>query len=100
MTKWIKGPAQWFLISGCVGIVVAIALYLLGSISYSRHSVVLVSSVLCPGMILGLAEPTTPAAIALLLAFVFGTNFVLYGSAGLILCGAWTSFRRAAGHRA
>jgi hypothetical protein len=93
----VKEPVQWFLISGCLGIVVATALYALGSISYSRHFVVLVSPFLCPEMILGLAEPTAPPAIALLLAFVFGTNFVLYGIAGLILWGAWTLFRRATG---
>jgi hypothetical protein len=100
MRRRIKGPAQWFLVSGCVGILVAIALYTLGSIAYSRHFVVLVSPVLCPEMILGLAEPTNPAAIAHLLAIVFGTNFILYGNAGLVLWVAWTSIRRATSHRA
>ncbi|HEY4762053.1 MAG TPA: hypothetical protein VIH75_00165 [Candidatus Sulfotelmatobacter sp.] len=96
MTRWLKRAAQWFLISGCIGIVIAVALYILGSFSYTRHFAVHVSSVLCPEMILGLAEPTSPMAIALLLAFVFGTNFILYGIAGLILCGAWTWLRRGA----
>ena len=78
----------------------AVALYILGSFSYTRHFVVLVSTVLCPEMILGLAEPTSPAAIGLLLAFVLGTNFVLYGVAGLFLCGAWAWYQRVSGYRA
>ena len=68
-------------------------------IPYTRHSAVVASSLLCPEMILGLADPTTPAAIALLLAWVFGTNFVLYGIAGLLLGGARAWFRRAYVHR-
>jgi hypothetical protein len=90
MLGWVRRPAQWFLLSGCVGIAVAIALYVLGAIPYTRHSAVVASSVLCPEMILGLglADPPTPAAIALLLAWVFGTNLVLYGIAGLLLGGA------------
>jgi len=85
MTGLIRRPARWFLLSGCVGLAVAIAVYVLGAIPYTRHFAVLVSSALCPEMILGLAEPATPAAVALLLAWVFGTNFALYGIAGFFL---------------
>lgn len=94
MMKRIKRPAQWFLISGCIGVLVAIVLYVLGNFPYTRPFVVHAASILCPEMILGLAEPTSPAAIVLLVAFVFGTNFFLYGLVGLFLCGAWTWFRR------
>jgi hypothetical protein len=72
----LKQLARWFAISGAVGILVAIVLY--------------VSTFLCPEMSLGLAEPFSPAAVALLLGWVFGTNFVLYGTVGAVLRGAWS----------
>jgi hypothetical protein len=90
----IKRFVRWFWIAGCVGVLVAIVLYILGAFSYTRLFVVHIAPFLCPEMILGLSEPTTPAAIVLLLAFVFGTNFILYGLFGFILCGVWTWFGR------
>ncbi len=91
----IKRPARWFLISGLVGILTAVLLYGLGAFSLSRPIVLHVAPVLCPAMILGLAEPSSSGAITLLLAIVLGTNFVLYGIVGLLLCGAWSLFRPA-----
>ena len=90
----IKRLAQSFLISGCLGVLVAVALYILGSFPYTRHFAASAGLILCPGMILGLAEPTTTAEIMFLLAIVLGTNFILYGIGGLLLYGAWTWFRR------
>ena len=88
--------ARWFLFSGGVGVLMALLLYILGAFTFSRAFVVHVSVVLCPEMVLGLglSDPPTPGALALLLAFVFGTNFVLYGLIGLLLCGVWTWLRR------
>lgn len=74
---------------------VAVLLYVLGAFSLTRPLVAHVGPVLCPAMILGLAEPSSPGVIALLLAIVFGTNFVLYGLVGLLLCGVWSLFHHA-----
>ncbi len=92
----IKRFRRWFLVSGCAGVLVAIALYTLGAFSYTRSFAVHAASILCPEMILGLglAAPPSPGAILLLLAWVLGTNFVLYGAAGLLLGGAWMWIRR------
>jgi hypothetical protein len=57
----IKRLAQSFLISGCLGVLVAVALYILGSFPYTRHFAASAGLILCPGMILVLAEPTTTA---------------------------------------
>ena len=86
-------PARWLLVSGGIGVLVAVLLYILGAVSYSRPFVAQVARVLCPAMILGLAEPKSPGAIALLLAIVFATNFVLYAIVGILLCGVWSLFR-------
>ncbi len=72
----MKRLVRCFLISGCVGMLVALLLYILGSFNFARAFVVHVSTVLCPEMILGLAEPTSPGAISLMLIFVFGTKFL------------------------
>ena len=93
MMASIRRPVRWFLASGGIGILVAVLLYVLGSVSYSRHFVAQVAVVLCPASILGLAEPRSFGAVSLLLVIVFVTNFVLYGIVGLLLCGAWSLFR-------
>ena len=82
-----------FLISGFIGMAVALLLYLLGNISYTRAFTVRVATVLSPEMFLGLAEPTSLEAIVLLVVFVFGTNFVLYGVVGTLIWGVWSLFR-------
>jgi hypothetical protein len=85
--------ARWFLIWGSVGVLVAVALYALGSVPALRVRSADVILVLAPAMVLGLAEPTTLGGKLFLLGIVFGTNFVLYGLLGLLLCGAWSWFR-------
>jgi|HubBroStandDraft_1064217.scaffolds.fasta_scaffold190165_2 hypothetical protein len=91
----IRQFTRWFAISGAVGVFVAIVLYVLGSVPYIRQAVVHVSTFLCPEMSLGLTEPSSPAAVALLVGWVFGTNFVLYGTVGAALRGAWSRLRPA-----
>lgn len=86
----MKQFVGWFWITGCIGVLVAIALYILGAFHYTRYFAVQIASVFCPEMILGLAEPSSPGAVLLLLAWVFATNFVLYGALGLLLCAAWS----------
>lgn len=89
--------ARRFFISGRVGAFAAIAVYVLGSIPFVRTNVVFnpyLMLALAPASILGLAEPTSAGATVFLLGFVLLANFVLYGVAGLILCGVWSLFRR------
>ena len=89
-------PARWFLIWGCFGIFAATAVYALGSISALRTNTIFnpyVFLALAPASILGLADPTTLRENWLILGIVLGTNFILYGLLGLILCGAWSFFR-------
>jgi hypothetical protein len=90
----MRRAMKWFLVSGAIGILVALLLYALGYFSFTRPLVAPLASVLCPEMILGLAEPTSPGGMVLLLSIVLGTNFVLYGVVGLLSCGAWSWFRR------
>ncbi len=76
---------RWFLVSGCIGILVAVAMYVLGAVPFTRAFVVRVMPILCPEMILGLAEPKSTGAVLLLVGWVFATNFVLYGLVGLLV---------------
>lgn len=88
---------RWFVISGGVGVLVAISLYGLGSILALRTNSFFnpyVLLALAPAMILGLAEPTSVGSTLLLVGIVLGTNFVLYGLLGVLLCGIGTLFRR------
>jgi hypothetical protein len=73
-----------------------VALYILGiALALLAHRLInpYVLFTLAPAMILGLAEPTSIGSTLLLLGIVLGTNFVLYGFLGLLLCGAWSWFR-------
>ena len=94
MNAGIKRTARSFLISGSIGVAVALGLYVLGAFSYTRPFVVLVSPVLCPEMVLGLAEPTSFGAVILLLSFVFITNFLMYGLIGAFVSQTWLLLRR------
>ena len=78
---------RWFFVAGSIGVLTAIAMYALGAVRVTRPFVVRAVPYLCPEMILGLAEPSSPGAILLLLGWVFATNFVIYGLAGLLLFG-------------
>jgi hypothetical protein len=89
MNTRTKRLFRYFWIAGGLGVLVAISLYALGAFHHTRYFAVRVASVLCPEMIIGMAEPTSSGAVLLLLAWVFGTNFVLYGILGLLLGGAW-----------
>jgi hypothetical protein len=86
-----------FAISGLVGVLVAIALWILGAVDGpTRQLAIHASSLLCPMMIIMLADPKTPAGIFILASGVLISNFVLYGLAGLTLFVIWTLFQRRA----
>jgi len=92
----MKRLVRWFVISGSVGVVVAAALYALNALLMLLHIGAdinfFVILILAPATILGMAEPTSIWAELVLFVIVFATNFVLYGSVGLILCGIWSCF--------
>jgi hypothetical protein len=95
----VKGFAKWFFVSGCIGVLMAVVLYLMGTFAFSRAFAVRIATVLCPQMVLGLGlgDPPTTGALLLLLTWVLGTNFVLYGLIGLLLRGVSSWFRYGSG---
>ena len=72
-----RRAGKHFLISGVIGVLIAIVLYILGAFAFSRPFVSHVALILAPAMILGLAEPSSPGPMVLLLVIVFAINFVL-----------------------
>ena len=75
----LRGLKAWFLVSGCIGIVVA--LVLAGIASHHSLSPKLLLT-LWPPSIVGLADPTTLSAKILIGVFELGGNFLLYGIVG------------------
>lgn len=75
---YIKRLRPWFLISGCIGVLVALVLMAL-----PPRPVVLL--VLWPASIAGLADPLTTWDKVLVASFEFGGNFLLYGGIGTVV---------------
>ena len=73
---------KWFLISGCVGVLVAIALSSISS-HWALNSTLLVA--LWPLSIIGLADPSKPSDKILFGIIEIGGNFFIYGIAGILL---------------
>ena len=89
----MKKAAKWFVISGTMGVLAPMILYVLGYFSFTRPFAASLASALCPAIFLGNAEPTSLGEVVLLLSIALGTNFVLYGFVGILFCGAWTWIR-------
>jgi hypothetical protein len=89
----MKRFARWFVISGGVGVATVVALYVLSVLTLFALSPYVLFA-LAPGMILLLADPTSIGSNLLFLGIILGTNFVLYGLLGMLLCWAWSRFRR------
>jgi len=77
-----RGLKAWFLVSGCIGIIVALVLTAIAS-NRALNPMLLLT--LWPPSIVGLSDPTTLSAKILIGAFEFGGNFLLYGVAGTVL---------------
>jgi hypothetical protein len=95
---WLRNEATsaWFVIWGCAGMLMAVSLYILTDVFVVLAHRLLnpyVLMALAPAMILGLAEPTSIGSTLLLLGMILGTNFVLYGFLGLLVCAVWSLFR-------
>jgi hypothetical protein len=73
---------RWFLVSGCVGLVVALSLATLaGSLQLNPRLLL----VLWPISVIGLAEPSGLTDKIIFGALEFGGNFVLYGVIGILI---------------
>jgi hypothetical protein len=75
----LQGLKAWFLVSGCIGIIVALVLAVIAS-NRSLNPMLLLT--LWPPSIVGIADPTTLSDKILIGAFEFGGNFLLYGVVG------------------
>jgi hypothetical protein len=87
----IRGLKAWFLISGCIGIIVALALAAIAS-NHALNPMLLLT--LWPPSIAGIADPTTLSDKILIGVFEFGGNFLLYGAIGTGLGAALRSGNR------
>jgi predicted cobalt transporter CbtA len=77
-----RGLRRWFLVSGCLGVIVALALLVMGASHIVSPTLLLV---LWPASIAGIADPSTLSDKILVALFEFGGNFVLYGVIGMLV---------------
>jgi hypothetical protein len=82
MKNMTRGLGRWFLVSGTLGVVVALALMAIGASHIVSPTVLLV---LWPSSIAGLADPSTLWDRILVGLFEFGGNFILYGTIGTLI---------------
>jgi hypothetical protein len=75
-------PKRWFLLTGCIGVVVAVVLTLLLSHDLIPAGIAIA---LWPTSILGLVDPTNLRDQIITGVFTFGGNFLLYGLLGLLV---------------
>ncbi len=80
---------RWFLISGGIGLAVAIILADLMSHDLASTSVL---EVLWPSGIVGILDPSTVPVQLLTTAVMYGGQFVLYGLIGLLAAGTVNTF--------
>jgi hypothetical protein len=88
----VRGLMGVFLVSGCIGIVVALVLAEIASYRSLSPKLLLT---LWPASIVGLADPTTILGKILIGSYELGGNFLLYGIVGTAL-----GFAVRLGHRA
>jgi hypothetical protein len=82
MTRKSRRLGRWFLISGCIGIVVAIGLAVIAAY-YSVSPTLLL--ILWPVSIVGLANPSGVSEKIIFGVIEFGGNLVLYGVIGFLI---------------
>jgi uncharacterized membrane protein len=88
MALRLAGLMRWFLISGCVGVLIALALMTMGTSHVVSPTVLLA---LWPPSIVGVADPTNLSDKIIFAIIEFGGNFLLYGIIGTLI---GLSFRR------
>ena len=72
----------WFLISGCIGVLVAAVLL---TIAWRGRVNIVVLLALFPTSIAGIVDPTSISDKILVCAIEFGGNFLLYGAVGTLI---------------
>ena len=82
MKNRTKRLRRWFLVSGCVGVFVALVLMAMGASHVVSPTVLLV---LWPSSIAGIADPSTLSDKIMVGLFEFGGNFILYGVIGTLV---------------
>jgi hypothetical protein len=78
----VASPWRWFLIAGCIGIVLAVILSVLLSHDLVPAGLVIA---LWPTSILGLVDPSNLRDQVITGFFTYGGNFLLYGFLGLLI---------------
>ena len=78
----LRGLKAWFLISGCIGIIVAVVLALVAS-GRSLNPMLILT--IWPSSIAGIADPTTFSDKLLVGTYEFAGQFLLYGVIGTVL---------------
>ncbi len=79
MSKRFAGLKGWFLTSGCVGLIIAVALSMIASHCSLSPKILLT---LWPPSIIGIADPSTLSDKILFAMIEFGGNFLIYGIVG------------------
>jgi hypothetical protein len=82
VTNGAKRLALWFVISGAVGILIAVALAALASHRDVNPYILLL---LWPPSSLGLADPSSASDKIMVGVVEFGGNFIIYGVIGLFV---------------
>ena len=82
MVSRAKQLTRWFLVSGCLGVLVALILMLMTASHRIGPTVLLV---LWPSSIAGIADPSNPSDKIIVAMFEFGGNFILYGLIGTVM---------------
>lgn len=77
-----KRLTSWFLVSGCLGVLVAFMLTVMAANHAVKPTVILV---LWPSSIAGIADPSTLSDKIIIAVFEFGGNFILYGIIGTLI---------------
>ena len=82
MTNRAKRLVLWFVISGVVGILIAVALAALTKYRDVNPYILLL---LWPPSSVGLVDPASPSDKIIVSAVEFGGNFIIYGVIGLFV---------------
>jgi hypothetical protein len=82
VTNRAKRLVLWFVISGVVGILIAVALAALAKYRDVNPYILLL---LWPPSSVGLIDPSSPSDKIIVGVFEFGGNFIIYGFIGLFV---------------
>jgi hypothetical protein len=83
VTNTSKRLVLWFVISGGVGVLIAVALAVLAS--YRDVNPYILLLLWPPSSVVGLVDPSSPSDKIIVGVVEFGGNFIIYGVIGLFL---------------